>query len=256
MPRASTPLRTGSRSSRSGRAARATGVAVLMLLALAARASADDPPPRAAPESPAPSVAAFLEKAWPGHPEWLAVLADILVKGDRIGGGDGWFRKAVSRTRFDWNSTRFNFDNDGDGAVSRTEFHGTAVDFARLDRDRNGLLNAADFDFDTTPQGAPFRFPALQPRRPRRQREGHPYGARSLLQGDGPRGTWVCFARRSEAGVRRASDDPESGHGGAGRPDALDAPEDIPPRGTRPPPAWARPQRTCPRLHAPDGRRL
>lgn len=103
------------------------------------------------PVQAGPSGAAFLEKTWPGHPEWLAMLADILVKGDRLGGGDGWFRTAVSQTRFAWESSRAAMDKDHDGVVTRAEFGGYDLDFARLDRDLNGVLAAADFDFTTNP---------------------------------------------------------------------------------------------------------
>jgi hypothetical protein len=93
------------------------------------------------------SGAAFLEKAWPEHPEWLAMLADILVKGERMSGSDGWFRKGVAQTRFDWRSTRSALDKDGDESISRTEFSAPDADFARLDRNRDGALTVADFDF-------------------------------------------------------------------------------------------------------------
>jgi Iodothyronine deiodinase/EF hand len=129
-------------------------VAALAVLALAANAWADEPPSRPVPQRQAPSGAAFLEKIWPEHPEWLAMLVDIFVKGDQMSGDDGWFRKGKMQTRFDWKSTRARFDKDGDGSVSRAEFPGTAADFARLDRNRDSKLNAADFDFATSPPGA------------------------------------------------------------------------------------------------------
>jgi hypothetical protein len=75
------------------------------------------------------------------------MLADILIKGERMGGGDGWFRRSPAQSRFGWIATRDALDKDGDGAVSRSEFRGSDADFARLDRDRNGSLNAEDFDF-------------------------------------------------------------------------------------------------------------
>lgn len=140
--------------SQAGRAAAWIG-----LLLIPALMAADDPgrPPTGAAAGSAkaaPSGAEFLEKTWPGHPEWLAMLADIVVKGEKIGGGDGWFRKAVAQTRFDWQSTRAALDRDGDGSISRPEFAGDARDFARLDRVRDGVLTAADFDFSPR-SGAP-----------------------------------------------------------------------------------------------------
>ena len=44
------------------------------------------------------------------------MLVDILG-GSQLGPGEGWFRKAVARTRHDWEATRARFDGDGDGRV-------------------------------------------------------------------------------------------------------------------------------------------
>ena len=92
-----------------------------------------------------------LDRSWPGRPEAVDMLADILIKGDQIGGGDGWFRRSLTRSRFDWSATRKALDGNGDGSVSRPEFRGNDVDFDRLDRDWNGALTAADFDFAPKP---------------------------------------------------------------------------------------------------------
>jgi hypothetical protein len=93
----------------------------------ASTALAADPPAgqradSSASSTPNVSGAAILEKAWPDHPEWLAMLADILVKGERLNGGDGWFRKGISQTRFDWKSTSKELDTNGDASISRSEF--------------------------------------------------------------------------------------------------------------------------------------
>jgi len=115
----------------------------LIGLALATPAGADEPPrPTPAPGAPASAVL----DSWPGSPEWLAMLVDILG-GSQLGPGDGWFRKAVARSRHDWDATRARLDRDGDGAVSRKEFPGDDADFSRLDRDHDGSLGAPDFDF-------------------------------------------------------------------------------------------------------------
>ncbi len=97
----------------------------------------------------------LLEKVWPGHPEWLAMLADIIVKGDRLQGSDGWFRKDRRQTRFDWQSTRALLDKDGDGSIRRSEFPGTDADFARLDRDHNAVLTAARLRLHVESPGPP-----------------------------------------------------------------------------------------------------
>ena len=62
----------------------------------------------------------------------------------------GWFRTAVAQTRFDWESTRKRYDRDGDRRIARGEFPGSDAEFARLDRDRDQLLTAADFDFSAS----------------------------------------------------------------------------------------------------------
>lgn len=119
------------------------------MLASIAPASAADAPPATVAKAAAPEEVArgLLDGLWPAHPEPVDMLADIVIKGDRIGGGDGWFRKAVAQTRFDWMSVRAMLDKDNDGSVSRAEFPGSDADFARVDRDRNGSLNEPDFDF-------------------------------------------------------------------------------------------------------------
>jgi hypothetical protein len=137
--------------------------AVLASAILVPRVQADEPPVRSGPatarvEAAQPqevSAGAVLEKAWPGHPEWLAMLAEIFVKGDQMSGNDGWFRKSGPKIRFDWPTTRAALDRDGDGSVRRPEFPGPDGDFARLDRNRDGVLGAADFDFSGRSSGPP-----------------------------------------------------------------------------------------------------
>src|SRR5262249_39317243 len=70
-----------------------------------------------------------------------------ILKGSQLGPGDGWFRKAVAQTRYDWDHVRTRLDRDRDGRIERSEFAGADADFARLDRDRDGALTGRDFDF-------------------------------------------------------------------------------------------------------------
>jgi hypothetical protein len=103
---------------------------------------------------PAKSIAARVgdrllqnfHSVWPDPPESVAMLVDIL-NGSQLGPGEGWFKKAVTQSRFDWNATRKRLDRDGDGRIAREEFRGPDADFARLDRDHDGALGAPDFDF-------------------------------------------------------------------------------------------------------------
>jgi alkylhydroperoxidase family enzyme/thiol-disulfide isomerase/thioredoxin len=94
-----------------------------------------------------PEVAkALQQEPGPDRPEWVDMLADIL-KGSSMGPNDGWFRTALTQTRFGWKSTLDRLDRDGDGQISRKEFPGPDPDFTRLDRNRDGVLTEPDFDF-------------------------------------------------------------------------------------------------------------
>ncbi len=97
-----------------------------------------------------PEVAKALEESWPDRPEWVDMLSDIL-QGSSMGPNSGWFRTAVTQTRFTWDATRKGLDRDGDGRISRKEFPGPDADFARLDRDRDAVLTETDFDFSQQP---------------------------------------------------------------------------------------------------------
>jgi hypothetical protein len=123
-------------------------MAVMVLIA------ADEPgkPPRTPTEAPggeADEIAQALKESWPDHPEWVDMLVAILDD-EPMGTSFGWFRTAISQTRFDWAATRKRFDRDGNGKIARVEFPGSDADFARLDRDRDKAISAADFDFSTS----------------------------------------------------------------------------------------------------------
>ncbi len=92
------------------------------------------------------AVARAIEDSWPDRPEWLDMFADIL-QGSQLGPNDGWFRRAVSQTRFDWKAVNKTYDRDHDGRIARQEFPGSDADFSRLDRDHDHVLTEADFDF-------------------------------------------------------------------------------------------------------------
>ncbi len=98
------------------------------------------------PETPQQAILKALDETFPDHPEWLDEYTDIL-NDTGLGPNDGWHRRAVSQTRFDWKSVASRLDKDGDGRVARKEFSGSDFDFARLDRDRDGALTKADFEF-------------------------------------------------------------------------------------------------------------
>jgi Ca2+-binding EF-hand superfamily protein len=78
------------------------------------------------------------------RPEAVMMMTAIL-KGSRMGPGDGWFRP--SQSRYDWKWLGGKLDADGNGRITRKEFKGPDDLFDRLDRDRDGAVTAEDFDW-------------------------------------------------------------------------------------------------------------
>src|SRR5262245_13740339 len=108
------------------------GLALTARLAgTATKAEADEPSVPATVEEARRVMARAIEESGPDRPEWVDMLADIL-QGSQLGPGDGWFRTAVSRTRFSWEATRRRWDRDGNERITRDEFPGNDPDFARL----------------------------------------------------------------------------------------------------------------------------
>ena len=72
-------------------------------------------------------------------------MAAAVTGGWRMGPGEGWFGPGQSRYGWDWLSKRFPAGKKG--RISRQDFKGPADLFQRLDRDGDGVLTAADFDW-------------------------------------------------------------------------------------------------------------
>ncbi len=130
---------------------RKRAVAIMLMCATTAVVAADEPKkPPATPiearQREVAEIAEALRESWPEHPEWVDMLASIL-EDEPMSPNFGWFRTAVSQTRFDWESTRKRYDRNGDGRIARPEFTGSDADFVRIDRNRDGALTAVDFDF-------------------------------------------------------------------------------------------------------------
>ncbi len=120
-------------------------------------AAADDPKKAASPPASPPEGAlkaphesaqinAALGESWPDHPEWLDMLVAILDD-EPMSASFGWFRTAVSQTRYNWSVTSKRYDRNGDGRITRQEFAGGDDSFARLDRNHDSALTAVNFDF-------------------------------------------------------------------------------------------------------------
>jgi hypothetical protein len=75
--------------------------------------------------------------------EFVEMLTAIL-KGSQMGPGDGWFHPGQSRYGWQWLAARHHKEKNG--TITAKEFQGPAAWFKRLDRNRDGVLSAADFD--------------------------------------------------------------------------------------------------------------
>jgi hypothetical protein len=109
-------------------------------------------PPRLDPKivqdpKAAEAAAALLEAAYEGQtpPEGMRMLAAVL-RGSRMGPGDGWFGPAQTRYTWEWLARRCGVD-PAKGAVPRDRFRGSDAWFARLDRDKDGAITPGDFDW-------------------------------------------------------------------------------------------------------------
>lgn len=72
-------------------------------------------------------------------------MFQAVFAGSKMGPGTGWFHS--SKSRYDWGWLAMRLDVNKDGRIDRKEFKGRSTWFDRLDRDRNGMVDAADFDW-------------------------------------------------------------------------------------------------------------
>lgn len=98
----------------------------------------------------------MLAKDWKDRPEWAEMLI-VLLKGEPINFGSGWFQPGVPK--YDWKWLAEKLDANQDGQISREELPKDApyqeLLFSRLDRDGDGELRSADFDFFSRQQPTP-----------------------------------------------------------------------------------------------------
>ncbi|MEX2121574.1 MAG: hypothetical protein WD847_18440 [Pirellulales bacterium] len=90
----------------------------------------------------------MLSADWKDRPEWSDMLIDLL-KADDMRPGFGWFKP--SEKKYDWSWLSSRFDANSDGAISKDELPTDGpyqeLLFSRLDRDNDGELRFADFDY-------------------------------------------------------------------------------------------------------------
>jgi thiol-disulfide isomerase/thioredoxin len=76
-----------------------------------------------------------------------------ILQDEPMGPSYGWFKTAVTQTRYGWEATRKKYDRNGDGRISRQEYPGADAEFERLDRTHDKVLSAPDFDFSSINSG-------------------------------------------------------------------------------------------------------
>lgn len=125
---------------------------LLPVFALLQAAPAEESPQQVrsdSPESHPRRAFGFGTIDWVREREAVQLLV-ALAKGEELGPGRGWFKDSESCYGFEWLADRF--DTDGDGRITPDEFEGPAAFFARLDRNKDGAIQADDFDWsDTSP---------------------------------------------------------------------------------------------------------
>jgi hypothetical protein len=77
----------------------------------------------------------------------FALMLRAVLSGSMMGPGDGWFKPAQSR--YDWKWLAERFDTEHKGKISSQDWNAPAALFARLDRDRNGVLAPDDLDWSS-----------------------------------------------------------------------------------------------------------
>jgi hypothetical protein len=93
------------------------------------------------------AAAALLESAYQGQrpPESVRMLAAVL-RGSQMGPGDGWFGPAQTRYSWKWLAERCGVD-PAKGKILPSGFRGPPAWFARLDRNKDGVIAADDLDW-------------------------------------------------------------------------------------------------------------
>lgn len=100
--------------------------------------------------------AELLEADWKKRPDWADMLL-VLLKGESMGPGTGWFKSSEKRYGWNWLAERFDANSDGKITPEELGVKDPESDpfFARLDRDSDGSLRELDFDHFTRQPSTP-----------------------------------------------------------------------------------------------------
>jgi thiol-disulfide isomerase/thioredoxin len=87
-----------------------------------------------------------IEKSYAGSPQPEAVTMMVAVlRGSKMGPGEGWFGPARSRYSWQWLTKRCGVSDDS--TISASTFPGSTLLFSRLDRNQDGLIDEDDLDW-------------------------------------------------------------------------------------------------------------
>lgn len=78
-------------------------------------------------------------------PPEIVEMVSAIGDGSKLGPGEAWFHAGQSRYGWDWLQARY--DANGDSSICQEEFGGPFAAFQRLDRNRDGDLEADDLDW-------------------------------------------------------------------------------------------------------------
>lgn len=118
--------------------------------AQAAEGPSESPPAASAKPQLSPAelgaLADALEKAFAGQESTEAVrMLAAIARGSQMGPGEGWFGPGQSRYTWDWLVKANGLENAE--SLAPEQFRGEPEWFERLDRNRDGRLTPADFDW-------------------------------------------------------------------------------------------------------------
>jgi hypothetical protein len=95
-------------------------------------------------------LAEMMERDWENRPPW-AEMAVMILKGESMGSGTGWFTGAERRYTWKWLANRLP-EASNDGRITAEEIPELSEqDFDRVDQDRDRAITEADFAFEKNP---------------------------------------------------------------------------------------------------------
>ena len=118
--------------------------------AMPAPSRAEDPAEPPLTSEQTSLLAEMISRDWEDRPAW-AEMAVMILKGEGMGSGQGWFTPAQRRHDWQWLADRFP-DAASDERITAEEIPDLSDDdFAAVDQDRDRLITPKDFQFEKNP---------------------------------------------------------------------------------------------------------